>query len=150
MRASTHIIFALLLSILFLSIYKNFNPIIFIIITLTFSILPDIDYDKSKIGNNSLSWLLYHLFGHRQLIHSMLIPIMLFFMFFKFSITIAFAILLGYTSHLALDSLNKSGLKPLFPLKLHIKGHIKTNSIVEKMIFIILLIALLYLLLNPF
>jgi len=143
MMAKTHLIFAFLLSILTLDAFNVPNPLIFIILTLLFSIVPDIDHPKSRLGHNPLSLLLFHLFGHRQLIHSIFIPIILFFIFVKIYLPLALAIMIGYSSHLVLDCLNKAGLRLFFPLKFKIKGPIKTKSLLEKLLFLIILLALL-------
>ena len=57
------------------------------------------------------------------------------------STAIAFSI--GFVSHLIADAMTPMGIKPLWPLGLpHIKGPVKTGSLMEWVIAIVLLIAI--------
>lgn len=141
----THLLFAFLLSLFFKDFFNlsYFNYIIFSIITLFFSIFPDIDTPRSKLGKRTrpLSDIIRFVFGHRKLFHSLFFMVLLFvflFMLFDFiNKTIIYAIVLGYLSHLFLDSLTKEGINFLYPFsRLKIEGFINTNSLMEHILVV--------------
>ncbi|MDO8740454.1 MAG: metal-dependent hydrolase [Candidatus Woesearchaeota archaeon] len=136
----THILFAFLLSLFFKDFFNlNYlNYAIFLIIILFFSIFPDIDTPRSKLGRRTrpLSNIINSVFSHRKLFHSLFfIVLLLVFLFMLFGFinkAIIYAIILGYASHLFLDSLTKEGINFLYPFsKLKIEGFINTNSLTE-------------------
>ncbi len=135
----THMIFSsFIFFIYFLFIGKNFDfsfiQISYLLITVFFSLLSDIDSSKSKFGRK---FIFSFLFKHRGILHS-IYPLI-----FLYLINIyAF---LGYSSHLILDSLTKKGIKP-FNTKFKIKGFIKTGSIFEKATFFCIFLGLVYIL----
>lgn len=115
-----------------------------------FAVLPDLDTVKSKAGRNlqPFSTILSFVFRHRGFLHSFVFAAAVYFgMHFLFSSVIAVAAMIGYSSHLLLDSLTKEGIKPLSPLsRVRIKGFVRTGGVVEKAIaaaiFILLLLKL--------
>jgi inner membrane protein len=111
-----------------------------------FSLLPDIDAIKSKISSKvkPLSWLINFFIGHRGLMHSILVPVILYLLLFLIRMDIAIAISFGYLSHLLLDCFTVSGVKLLWPLKKKVKGFVKTGSLIEYLIFVGLLILDVY------
>jgi inner membrane protein len=147
----THLAFGLLVALLGLSIFDIKYPPLFILVILLFSVFPDIDETKSKIGkkNKLLSGIINFIFGHRGLIHTIYIPLILFIIFYTLSKEIGIAILFGYGSHLIIDSINKAGIIPLYPISSKkIRGFVKTGSFLEKIIFLVIIFVDLYLLLN--
>jgi len=100
-----------------------------------------------------LSWVLEKLFGHRNLFHSifpLLAILALFFYVLGWNVAGA-AMLIGYASHLLIDSLNFAGIAPFYPLSTkRIVGFVKTGGIVEHVLFFIILIADAVLLLRTF
>ena len=141
----THLAFAFFLSLLVLYFsfpYQLQNPLLFIIVTLFFALLPDIDETKSKLGKKvkPLSFILKILFGHRKLFHSIFVPIIIsLLLYLTTNIEIALAAFIGYTSHLILDALTPAGIMPLYPLsQKKTKSFIKTNSFLEHIFFAIL------------
>src|SRR3989338_3000199 len=104
----THLAFGLLVSLLALNFFDVRYTLLFALIVLFFSIFPDIDDSKSKIGrkNKIVSKIIGFVFGHRGIFHSIYIPLILFFVFYnKINNEIGIAIILGYFSHLAADAL---------------------------------------------
>lgn len=146
----THIAFGLLVSLLSLNFFDINNEILFILIVMFFSIFPDIDETRSRIGrkNKTISKITNSIFGHRGFIHSIYIPLILFILLNFINYEIALASLIGYLSHLFSDSLTIQGTRPLYPFfKVRINGPITTNSLFEKIIFLAIISANIYLLL---
>ena len=138
--------FSFLVGILLIKYLSISNQILFIVLFLLFSLLPDIDEIKSKISGKVklLSWLINFFIGHRGLMHSIGIPFLLYLVLFLIRMDIAIAVSFGYLSHLILDCFTVSGVRLLWPLKKKLKGFVKTGSLVEYFIFMGLLIVDIY------
>lgn len=123
------------------------NQILFIIILLFFSIFPDIDESSSKIFKKlkPFSYLAI-LFGHRNILHTIYFPLLIFLALFIFDLKLlSLAVLIGYLSHLFLDLITKKGIALFYPLsKRRIKGFIKVGSLIENIILIILIVLMIY------
>ena len=146
----THAAFGLLLSLVYIDFFSVESQVIFVFLALFFSLFPDIDESKSKIGreNKILSKTINFFFGHRGIFHTIWIPVLLFLilLLFNVKVIIGIAILIGYISHLFLDAITKQGIKPFYPIyNKRISGFIRTNSIIEKGFFIIIIALALYL-----
>lgn len=142
----THLAFGSLVSLLAIDFFNIKNKLIFILVAILFSIFPDIDERKSKIGKKykKTSTAINFIFGHRGFFHSIYIPIILYFILHYINNEIGIAILVGYFSHLFMDAITKNGIRPLYPIiNKKINGPIKTNSILEKIIFLLILYFLL-------
>ena len=147
MMFRTHIIFSFLIGFLIINSFDIQNKIVFIVILIISSALPDIDSYKSKIGKKikPLSFLINIFLGHRGIFHSLflLIPISVFIAIINPEIAAAFFI--GYLSHLVLDSLTSEGVMFFYPFsKKRTKGFIRTGSLFENMLFILLLVLCFY------
>ena len=139
MMFKTHLLFALLISLLIFN-YFDLNPILFIFILIISAVVPDIDHSKSWIGRKfkPLSLIVNFIFGHRKLIHSLFFVILM-----SFLIKISFnnyhlPFFVGYLSHLFLDSLTKQGIMLFYPFKFRVNGFLRTNGITEKIFLIVL------------
>lgn len=146
----THIAFGLLLSLLYIEIFIVENKLLFIFIVLLFSLLPDIDETRSRIGrkNKLASKTINFIFGHRGLFHTIYIPLLLFLILILFNVKIIIgtAVFIGYLSHLFLDAITRQGIRPFYPLyNKRINGFIKTNSIFEKVFFLAVVVLNIYL-----
>lgn len=140
MMFRTHLAFSLLISLLTFK-YFNLNPYIFILICITAGTLPDIDYPRSKVRIPIVSNILNFFFGHRKIIHSLFFAIFLSLILKYFFMDYYIPFLIGYCSHIFLDALTKQGINFIYPIKqLTVKGFIKTNSFLEKILFIILIL----------
>ena len=147
----THFAFGLLIALLSLDFFNIRNKLIFVLIAVFFSIFPDIDDTKSKIGkeNKFISRIINFVFGHRGFFHSIYIPLILFFVFYNINNEIGIAVLVGYFSHLFMDALTKAGIIPFYPLiNRKINGFFKTNSLLEKIFFLVVVLLDLYILLG--
>lgn len=152
MMFKTHLMFGFFLGLAAINHFSITPPIIFILLALFFSIFPDIDNHKSKISRELgfLRYLIKFLFQHRHFIHSIFIPATLFLVFvLMHQLLLGFAVVLGYSSHLSLDALNKQGIMPLYPLtKKRIRGFFAVNGIVDYILFFAFLFLSGYLLIN--
>jgi|TARA_B100001964_G_scaffold245071_1_gene329681 inner membrane protein len=146
----THLAFGLLVSLISINFFDINNQIMFILIAVLFSIFPDIDERKSKIGKKykSASTIINFIFGHRGFFHTIFVPLILFLGFNYINNEFGIAVLVGYFSHLFMDALTKHGISPLAPLvNRKINGPFKTNSLLEKVLFLVIVLLILYLLL---
>ncbi len=135
----THIAFAILLGLYVIDFIPITDITLFFSSLIVFTLVPDIDQTKSIIGKRlkPLSGIL-SFFGHRGFTHSVLFVVLVYLILSHFSMLIAFAAVLAILSHLILDALTPKGIMPLYPLKYKIKGPFRTNSIIEKMVFIVI------------
>ena len=95
------------------------------------SLLPDIDCANSLIGRKTK--IISFFFTHRGFFHSitaMALFSMLIYAFIPDKMIVS-GFFLGYSSHLLLDSFNKSGIQWLWPVNKRIKGFIKTGGITD-------------------
>lgn len=149
----THLAFGFLVSLISISIFNINNKLLFILVAALFSIFPDIDERKSKIGKKYklISGIINFLFGHRGFFHSIYIPLVLYSIFYYIYAEAGIAILVGYFSHLLMDAITKQGIRPLYPIiNRKINGFIKTNSLSEKILFLIIILLILYFLYSFF
>ncbi len=119
MKATTHLIFALFLAVVFFKDFlfaRTIESFIFIALLIIGATLPDFDIKNT--------W-----FKHRGLSHSIFVPIAL--LFVAYFYLPAYALVVGTLSHGLADALTPMGWKPFTPFKFKIKGPIKTGSLAE-------------------
>ena len=114
--------------------------IIFIVIALLTTYIPDIDLESSKLGRKKIFRPLQFFVKHRGAFHSFTFLFLLTFLFLIFVPRIALGFFIGYASHLFADSLTISGIMPFFPWKRKSCGIIRTGGKTENILFFILLI----------
>ena len=139
MMFKTHLAFSILVALLILIFFDIPNKIIFVFVIALSSSFPDIDSGKSKIGRKFpiISKIINLIFGHRKLFHSVFIPLILFLALYTIGFYISLAIFIGYLTHLLGDSITNEGIMPFYPLsKFNISGLLKTNSILEFLLFL--------------
>src|SRR3989344_7947276 len=143
MMFKTHLAFSLFIALLIITFFNITDKLIFIFILTISSSFPDIDSDKSKIGRRFpiISKLINLLFGHRGIFHSIFPPLILLFAFWYLNLFyIGLAVFIGYLTHLIGDSLTLEGINFLYPFSsFRIKGLIRTGSLIESLLFFILL-----------
>lgn len=115
--------------------------IIFILIALLATYIPDIDIKSSKLGRKIIFRPLQFFAKHRGVFHSFSFLFLLTFIFLMFFPRIALGFFIGYASHLFADSLTMSGIIPFPPWKKRIYGKIRTGGNTEKILFFILLVV---------
>lgn len=146
MMFKTHLAFAVLVGILILYYLKPSSPIIFSLVFLFSSVLPDIDTGKSVLGRRlwPLSSILNFLFGHRGFLHTLWVPLILLITLYYFSYPVlGFAVFAGYSLHLVVDALSAEGVKLFSPLwKRHFRGFIKTGGLAEHFVLLAVCIGI--------
>ena len=138
MLIKTHLaitLFFVLLLLPFVS-YK----IIFILIALFATYIPDIDLESSKLGRKIIFRPLQFFVKHRGAFHSFTFLFLITFIFILIIPRIALGFFVGYASHLFADSLTISGITPFFPWKRKIFWKIRTGGNTERILFFVLLI----------
>ena len=137
----THISFALLMGLLYTkSLPYSVHSAVFIGIMCFASVFPDIDIGTSLIGRRVRPWNAF--FRHRGFFHSIICMIActvaVFIVFHEADYALAF--LLGFASHLALDSLTPAGLALFWPSSFSPKGKFRTGGLFDWSLFFALVI----------
>ncbi len=114
--------------------------IIFILISLLATYIPDIDIKNSKIGRKIIFRPLQFFASHRGIFHSFSFLFLLTFIFLMIIPKIALGFFVGYASHLVADSFTLNGITPFPFWKKKISGILRTGSGTEKILFFILLV----------
>lgn len=137
MLTRTHLAFTVFALFVLNKFFSLSFVLIFVALVTTF--LPDIDIPTSKIGKKKFSRIFQLFFSHRGFLHSVFFFLIIFcVLFFVGWRQIAFGFLIGYGSHVFLDSLTVRGI-PIF-LKKRVRGKLKTGKTFEEFLFIALLI----------
>jgi inner membrane protein len=134
MMWNTHLAFGLFVALLFPFSW------LFVLLVLVGSLLPDLDSSKSKFGRKVkiIGWL----FKHRGLLHSVLFGVGLFIILYFFGFGyLGLGLLVGIFSHLVADAFTKEGIRFFYPFKFKINGFIRTNGLIEKGLFVLLVVA---------
>lgn len=145
----SHVIFSCLFTISFLSFFgiRGKEIFFYLLFSSLFSILPDVD-TKSFSRRTIFGKIFYYIFffpflilrkepKHRGVTHTFLFLSMLSILCFIFQLILGMqllflSVLIGYFSHILLDSFSKRGVRPYLPLsKKCVSGPIKVGSISE-------------------
>lgn len=151
MMFRTHLLFGILLSLVFIHFFPSANPYFFVPLVCFGAVLVDIDSSRSGLGRKArpLSWFLELFFGHRGVFHSLTAAAILFLVaiyLVTFSFY-AFAPVLGYLSHIFLDAFTLSGVPFLKPFSdKRLSGPVATGGIAEWVILAVILALNVYLL----
>src|SRR6056297_406994 len=115
MLLRTH--FAISIFAILLLINSVEGKLLFVLATLVFTAVPDIDSPNSKWGRRKIFRPLQFFVKHRGLFHSFsfLILISLFFLFLVPKLVLPF--FLAYSLHLFADSFTKEGITLFYPFK---------------------------------
>jgi len=115
-------------------------PLLFLVIALLATYIPDIDSKYSKIGHHFFLRPLQWFAKHRGFVHSFTFLILVTLGLVLFFPVVSLAFFLGYSSHLIADSFTVEGIKPFYPSKKVCCGSIRTGSFSETNIFIVFLL----------
>jgi membrane-bound metal-dependent hydrolase YbcI (DUF457 family) len=122
------------------------NKLVFVSIALIATFLPDIDSKFSKLGQRKVFRPLQFFVRHRGIFHSFIFLFLITLFFVLFLPVVAFPLFLSYSVHLLADSFSREGIKPFYPFKKNSSGSLKTGGKVETSIFVIFILADLFLL----
>lgn len=145
MLLKTHLAISIFFILLLLPLIEY--KIVFVIIAIIATYIPDIDSRFSKIGKSKIFRILQWLTKHRGIIHSFTFLLILSFLLFSISHVLVLGFFLGYGLHLLADSFTVSGIRPFWPFKISFSGIIRTGKLMEKIILVLFVIgdlALLY------
>jgi len=143
----THLAFSFLIGLYLIDFLEIGNQILFMIVLLFFSIFPDIDESSSKIFKKLKPFsYLASLFGHRNIFHTIYFPVAIALVLFIFNLKLlSIAVLIGYLLHLLLDMISKKGIALFYPLsKRRVRGFIKVGSLIENLMFVVLIVLIVY------
>jgi len=113
----------------------NYQKFIFIFFVFISTFLPDIDSKNSQLGRFFIFRPFQFFVKHRDFVHSFLFMILIGSFIFLFSKIAFYGFAVGFGLHLIADCFNISGIRIFYPLKFKIKGFVKTNGILEWVIF---------------
>jgi inner membrane protein len=137
MLLRTHVAISVLAILIFISSVED--KLVFVLITLFATILPDIDSRFSTIGRRKIARVLQFFTRHRGVIHSYPFLLVLTFILILIWPVLGFGLFLGYALHLFADSFTVEGIKPFHPWKYKSKGFVKTGGKTEIIIFLVFL-----------
>jgi len=144
MLIKTHLAITLFFVLLLLPFVSH--KVIFIILAMLVTYVPDMDISSSKLGKFKIFRPIQFFIKHRGFFHSFTFLFLITIFFVMFIPILALGFFVGYASHLFADSLTLNGIAPFSPWKRKTSGIIKTGGKTESMIFLFLLIANLLLL----
>jgi len=146
MLIKTHLIICVFFILLFLPVVNH--DLVFIIVALIATYLPDVDSRFSTIGHRKIARVLQWFTRHRGMIHSFTFLLVVTLFLVLFFPVVSFGFFLGYGLHLFADSFTREGIRLFYPLKNKSCGRIRTGSRIETGIFVVFLMASICLLLN--
>lgn len=139
MLIRTHLTITLFFILLFLNSVND--KLLFAVVALVATFIPDIDSRFSTIGRKKIARILQWLTRHRGMIHSFTFLISVTFLIAVFYPKIALGFFLGYGLHLLADSFTPEGIKVFYPWKKKSCGKIPTGSKRETIVFVIFVIG---------
>ena len=144
MMFRTHVAFGFLVGLFLLQMWSPNNQILFMIMVLLGSALPDIDHPESKVGKRVK--IIGFLFEHRGFFHSIFAALILYLVLLSFSSFAAYSVyitglVMGYLSHILIDAITKEGIMPFHPLsRFRLNGFIRTGKVLEYIILVLLIL----------
>lgn len=137
MLLKTHLAISIFFILLFLPSVEY--KIIFIILAIIATYLPDIDSRYSRIGRKKTARILQWFTKHRGMFHSFTFLLIITLFLVLFFPIIAFGFFLGYGLHLFADSFTKEGIRLFYPSKNVSKGGIRTGGKIEISLLVLLI-----------
>jgi inner membrane protein len=132
MICRTHLSLSFLFAFFVVKLLVPENAVVFVLVALFASLLPDIDSGSSMLGKHFSFFL-----RHRGFLHSFFAPAVLLFFLPESIYFLAFCI--GYFSHLVGDMLTVQGVMPVYPVsRVRFSGFMATGSFAEDVFFVFL------------
>ncbi len=116
------------------------NKAVFIVFAILATFVPDIDSKNSKLGSKIVFRPLQWVFKHRGFIHSFSFLFILTGFLILILPQISLGVFVGFASHLLADSFTLEGIYPFYPLRWKASWKLKTGSVEESAIFVVLVI----------
>lgn len=138
MLLRTHLAITIFFILFFFSFVND--KIIFIIVALVATFLPDIDSRYSTVGHRKIARILQWFTKHRGIIHSFSFLILITLFLVLFLPVVAFGFFLGYGLHLVSDSFTVEGIRPFYPSKRKASGILRTGGKAETIVFVFFII----------
>lgn len=134
MLIRTHLAIVIFFILLFISSVND--KLVFVLVTLIATFIPDVDSKFSKLGHHKIFRPLQLFVKHRGIIHSFIFLILITSLFALFLPVVAFPLFLGYGVHLLADSFTKEGIRPFYPFNKTSSGKLRTGGRTETSIFV--------------
>ena len=139
MLPKTHLAIGALIILFFLPHIED-GKFFFIAVVLITSLLPDIDNRFSNFSRRGPLRLLGFLKNHRGIFHSFTFCIVVSVVLAFYWPFLALPFFLGYAFHLIADSWTAQGIRPFWPWKRILNGHVRDGSVIENSVFIVFLV----------
>ncbi len=144
MLIRTHLVIIIFFILLFISIVED--KVLFVLVALAATFIPDLDSEFSKLGRRKIFRPLQFFVKHRGIFHSFIFLIVIIGFFVLFLPVVAFPLFLGYGIHLLADSFTMNGIKPFYPFNKTSSGKLRTGGKTESLLFVFFILADLFLL----
>ena len=133
----THLMFSIFAILLMINFVNN--QLVFVIVALIATIIPDIDHSDSVIGKRLIFRPLQFFIKHRGMIHSFTIAVLISVLIAIFFPVASLGFFLGYSVHLLCDSFTREGIEPFWPFDYKIKGYLTTGEKYEEVLFVFMI-----------
>lgn len=137
MLLRTHVVFAILFILVFVQHVQS--KLIFILMLLVSTIIPDLDSSDSSYGRHMVFRPLQFFTKHRGIIHSFTTAVLLSIVLAVFWPVGSLGFFLGYSIHLICDSFTRDGIQLFWPLKVKSSGPITSGGRIEEVLFVTLI-----------
>ena len=138
MLLKTHLAFAMLMILLFISHVDN--KLIFFFMVIIATAIPDLDTQSSSWGRHLIFRPLQFFIKHRSLLHSFTFAILISVALAYVMPVLSLGFFVGYSVHIICDSFTKEGVQPFWPLKIKSSGPFRTGGRVEESLFLSLIL----------
>jgi len=138
MLLRTHIAVTVLFIILLINYVDD--KLVFVLVALVATMLPDIDSRFSSLGKKKPFRLFQIFIKHRGVLHSFTFLILITVVLYFYLPIIGLGFLVGYGSHLLADCFTPAGIKPFYPWKKRLRWYIRTGGRIETVVFVIFLL----------
>ena len=139
MLIRTHLLITLFFILILFSSVEN--KVVFVVVALIATFIPDIDTKFSKLGKRKVFRPLQFFVSHRGFLHSFVFLALISLIFYLFLPIVLVGFVLGYGLHLFADGFTIQGIRPFYPFKRRLHWKIKTGGKLEVVIFVGFLIA---------
>ena len=139
MLLRTHVMFAIFMILLFVSHVSD--GLVFIIMVLVATVIPDLDSSFSSYGRHLIFRPLQFFVKHRGIIHSFTTAVVLSALLaFWFPIA-SLGFFIGYCVHIFTDSFTIEGVQPFWPLHWKSNGPLRSGGRIEEVLFFGLIVV---------